>query len=376
MNEEEKQIIDQVPSADKKNDSNQTTYFRGDQMLNLNIPTVPYIVEGYVRQGSLTLLAGEEGCGKSILVLNLGISVACGLDNFLGHNVSKPGIVLFLNNELSFPDHLERFKKNVLALSKIVPANLNNFVCPDSFPPFPEYAKELEGKIIETSPILVILDCLYWAHDKKENDSSEMKALMRQLDHLRKKYEVAIVVVHHTKKGARNGKMQNDDLRGSGVFGAVADQIIQIRRSAKDESLRLIKMTKSRHGIDHLRRVHLLSLDTNTLWFIDKGEAVEEEHLPILAQPKRSSEQYDFQRIYDGDLILSREEILQRNSSFGANVASRTIDRYIKNAVSKGVLLPKGYGKYVLTDNQNKEEGQDVGGSIVPPSVEGLSDPV
>ena len=345
-------------SLEQVNDTgDHITYYRGGQMLNLELPTVPYIVEDLVRQGSLTFLAGEEGCGKSIFAMNLGISVACGLPKFLTYEVCRTGRVLYLNNDLAIADYMERYQKIAGSLQVENPSMLDNFICPDRVPPFTEYYAELEAKIVETEPILVILDCLYWAHDKKENDSSDMKALMRQLDSLRKKHGVAIIVVHHTKKGSRQGKMHNDDLRGSGVFSGVADQVIQIRRSAADESLILLKVTKSRFGSDHLRVARKLSLNGSTLWFVDQGEAVEEEHLPIVATPQRRARSIDFTRVFGTERNLGRAEILERCAGLGVE---RTIDRHLQKAVANGVLTPaQGYGQYILVGDPNGQEEAD-----------------
>ena len=308
--------------------------------------------------------------------LNMGICVACGLANFLGHQISRPGTVLFLNNELSFPDHLDRFKKCVSVLSQEDVKKLERFICPDSFPPFPKYYHELESKIVETKPVLVILDCLYRSHDKKENDSSEMKTLMRQFDQLRKKHSVAIVVVHHTKKGSRMGKMHNDDMRGSGVFGGVADQVIQIRRSAIDDSSRLLKSTKSRHSAEHLRRAHLLSLNESTLWFIDEGEVNEEEHLPTFPVPQRSEPRIDFRKVYGDKQALSRGKIVESCKELGVGVTDRTIDRHLRKAVSKGELSRDvEYGKYVLKTDKIKTDGEVVEVQSASSPIEALPRP-
>ncbi len=374
MNNDTNQTIGTESSITNPIGVNTNTYYKGNELMSLNLPPVPYLVEDLIRDGSFTLLAGEEGCGKSLIALNMGISVACDLDSFLGHRISKSGKVLFLNNELSFVDHVERFKKNVSILSPSDVAKLDNFICPDTFPSFPEYSKELEAKIIESKPKLVILDCLYWAHNKKENDSTEMKALMRIFDHLRKKYNVAFIVVHHTKKGSKNDIMHNDNIRGSGVFAGVADQVIQIRRSSRNEALRLFKCTKTRHGSDNLRKAHLISLDSQTLWFKDMGEVDEEEHLPrIEMQNQNSGRLVQFKTIYGNELKLSRGQILANCYSIGLPFDKRTIDRHIKKAVETGELVKEDYGNYSLPIDNIEEKVTTVTVPFAPLVDEGLS---
>jgi hypothetical protein len=62
---------------------------------------------------------------------------------------------------------------------------------------------------------MVILDCLYWAHHTGENESTEMKELMRQLVELREKRGIVNLVAHHTKIGTRSVAMHNVRWRGT-----------------------------------------------------------------------------------------------------------------------------------------------------------------
>ena len=41
-----------------------------------------------------------------------------------------------------------------------------------------------------------------------------MKEMMRRLVELQEKYNIVILVVHHTKKGTRHDTMHNDNMRG------------------------------------------------------------------------------------------------------------------------------------------------------------------
>ena len=63
------------------------------------IPEVPWLVEGWLGQGDATLFAGEWGTGKSLVALDLALSIASGLD-WLGRiRVVKPSSVLYLDEE-------------------------------------------------------------------------------------------------------------------------------------------------------------------------------------------------------------------------------------------------------------------------------------
>lgn len=321
-------------------------YYKGNELNKLIIEKPEDLIENLIRSCSLNFLAGEEGCGKSLLVMNLAIAIATGRDKFLHYNIKKRGKVLYLNNELPFEEFVFRFRTMINNFDKNKTELLNNFIFPDKFPPLDDYWTDLTNKCKSEKPILIILDCLYWAHDKKENDNSEMKSLMRQLVELRDVHKTAVLVVHHTKKGTNFNHFHNDNMRGASVFGSVADAVIQLRTSSKEDSSRIIKPTKLRYSNDKMRRVHLLSLNTDTLWFKDNGETEEKEHIASYTKRTTAKERIDWNDILKLGEEVQRKEIIERCSHL--NLDDRTIDRLLKVAKKDKTLKVPKHGYYSL----------------------------
>ena len=203
---------------------------------------------------------------------------------------------------------------------------------------------------------MVTLDCLYWAHNKQENDSSEMKELMRWLVGLRETFGIVVLVVHHTKKGTRYETMHNDNMRGSSVFGGATDTVLMFRRSRKDEGQRLLKPTKLRHGGDEGRSVRLLELDPNTLWFHDVGEADELEHIESEASARpKAEDKIDWVEVFGTATILTRKENLDQCKD--KKISERTLDRQLKKASNEKFgdreLDLIEHGKYALHKSED-----------------------
>jgi ERCC4-type nuclease len=197
--------------------------------------------------------------------------------------------------------------------------------------------------------VLVVLDCLYWAHDKKENDSSEMKELMRQLVEIRDAYKVAVLVVHHTKKGTRYETMHNDNIRGSSVFAGATDTVLMFQRSSKEKSKRLLKPTKLRHGDDKMRAARLLELNPSSLWFNDLGEVDETDHIARQDQSsgrKTAEEKIEWLTVFGNDKQLTRKQLIERCP----NISARTADRLIAKAVQPDnrQMVVVSHGVYAL----------------------------
>jgi hypothetical protein len=77
--------------------------------------------------------------------------------------------------------------------------------------------------------VLLILDPFVRLHRIDENASAEVAPLLAYLRDLQRTYKVAVVVVHHAKKGA--GKARDGQaLRGSSEFHAWGDSNLYLRR--------------------------------------------------------------------------------------------------------------------------------------------------
>ena len=321
----------------------------GAEMLLMQPAAPADIVKGLIREQGLTFLAGEEGGGKSLLAMNLGISVATGAPTFLDFDIVKHGTVLYLNNELPFSEFVNRFHRMRKMLRCQQTAMIGRFIVPEVIPVFADFWGDLLRIIATEKPILVILDCLYWAHDRKENDSSEMKDLMRSFVELRDRYALSLLVVHHTKKGVRYENMHNDNMRGSMVFSASSDTVLQLRRSSKDEGMRLFKPTKLRHGDDEMRAPRLLRLDTGMLWFNDEGVVDEADHIAQdHAFGAATKVDIDWVSVFGTDSSLKRKQVLARLPG----KPPRSIDRALAVAVEDGGPLTKGAkeGEYRLRE--------------------------
>jgi AAA domain len=78
-------------------------------------------------------------------------------------------------------------------------------------------------------PRLLILDPFVRLHRIDENASAEVAPLLAYLRELQRRYALAVLVVHHAKKGAGNVRA-GQALRGSSEFHAWGDSNLYLRR--------------------------------------------------------------------------------------------------------------------------------------------------
>src|SRR4029079_16784475 len=87
----------------------------------------------------------------------------------------------------------------------------------------------LVDTIVELSPQLLLLDPFVRLHRIDENLSGEVAPLLAYLRELQRRFHLAVVLVHHARKGG--AKMRaGQALRGSSEFHAWGDSNLYLRR--------------------------------------------------------------------------------------------------------------------------------------------------
>jgi hypothetical protein len=311
----------------------------GEEMRTFEIEKERYLIENLIAEGTFTVLGGEEGVGKSMFLMNLGMGLASGMQQFLGWGVKAPAKVLYLNNEMGYSKFIKRFQSMANGVGTL---SLEKFSMPQHFPHF-DIAK---GPLIEyvtiNNPDLIIFDCLYLMHDANENDASEMKSFIRDVAVFAREFNAAIILAHHVKKGNRDNPLNSHRLRGSTALTAYADNVFILTRDDKKETDRFFSIVKTRDLPDSSRLHHRLVLNEKTLWF----ELIEStDSLPKLIKKRFINPE----EIFGSDITLKRKELVERLTARNY----KSPDKLLKQWVVMGVVYNPQHGVYTIAKNTN-----------------------
>jgi RecA-family ATPase len=227
-------------------------------------PEAKWAIPGLIPDG-VTILAGPKSRGKSFISLDFGVAVATG-GPALGNIKCDPGAVLYLALE----DGERRIKGRMRAIlqGRLVPSALDIAT---------EWRTIDDGGLddLETwiaarpNARLVVIDVL--AKVKGRPDSArgvydQDYATIGPFHALARKYGIAIVLVHHTNKGAAADPV----LRISGTMGlsGAADTTLVLSREARD-----VHGTLDVRGRDVPEREIALQFDRETGCVIQLGAA-------------------------------------------------------------------------------------------------------
>ena len=196
-----------------------------------------WLVTGLWSEQAVGIVGGEPKCCKSFLALDLAVAVAAGVPCLRRFAVPRAGRVLLFAAEDAL--HIVRRRlEGISPAASVALANLDIQVitAPTVRLDLDADRRNLAETVARLQPRLLILDPFVRLHRIDENASGEVAPLLAYLRELQRRHDVAVLVVHHAKKGG-GGVRAGQALRGSSEFHAWGDSNLYLRRDGDDLSL-------------------------------------------------------------------------------------------------------------------------------------------
>jgi hypothetical protein len=196
-----------------------------------------WLVTGLWSEQAVGIVGGEPKCCKSFLALDLAVSVASGTPCLRRFVVPKAGRVLLYAAEDAL--HIVRHRLDGIASAAgvaLADLDIQVITVPVLRLDLAADRRNLAETVDRLRPRLLILDPFVRLHRIDENASGEVAPLLAYLRELQRRYGVAVLVVHHAKKGGA-GVRAGQALRGSSEFHAWGDSNLYLRRDCDELSL-------------------------------------------------------------------------------------------------------------------------------------------
>jgi hypothetical protein len=193
-------------------------------------PELRWLVNHLWSQDAVGIVGGEPKCCKSFLALDLAVAVAAGVPCLRRFAVPDPGRVLLYAAEDAHPIVRRRLEGIAAAAGvELRDLDIQVITAPTLRLDIAADRVALQEAVARLQPRLLILDPFVRLHRIDENASGEVAPLLAYLRELQRRYALAVVVVHHAKKGAGNVRA-GQALRGSSEFHAWGDSNLYLRR--------------------------------------------------------------------------------------------------------------------------------------------------
>ena len=218
-------------------------------------PPVPWIVNGLVARGGLTILVGCHGTGKSLLAMALAAAVVTG-DAVAGIECCT-GTSAIINAENGEAETHRRVRTLGLPAAGVAVYEAMGFDLRRNL--------DLVDEVLKRDrPDLLVINGFRSCWRGDENDSGEVAAVLNPLRALLRRYNAGAIILHHTGK--------TGTYRGSSAIGDSAEVAASLARhdGAEDPARRKLSVWKCRPAPEPPIRWLRLSIERD-LVFIDEA---------------------------------------------------------------------------------------------------------
>jgi hypothetical protein len=190
-----------------------------------------WLVEGLWGASAVGIIGGSPKSCKSYLGLELAVAVASGTPALGQYAVTQSGPALIYLAE----DSLSDVRQRVAGLARHRALDLQHLAIHAITVPRLRLDRTADRqRLFETTrqlrPRLLLLDPLVRLQAINLNDATEVAQLLSALRDLQRRFDVAVILVHHTCKFIPAGTQAGQGLRGSTDLHAFGDSNLYLRR--------------------------------------------------------------------------------------------------------------------------------------------------
>jgi hypothetical protein len=256
-----------------------------------------WLVQGLWGARSVGVIGGAPKCAKTWLGLDMALSVATGTACLGKYAVPEPGPVLVYLAE----DTLSVVRERIEGMARhrgldLAPVQIHAITTPVLRLDQDRDRTRLRETIKRLRPRLLLLDPLVRLHGIDENNAGEVAELLAYFRSLQRQLDLAVLLVHHTRKNAAGGVAAGQGLRGSSDIHAFGDSNLYLRRSrehlvlfsehraAPASAPIYLELVATTAETTHLKVIGEVQDGSTRLTADGKGRSLEQEVLDRLAE--------------------------------------------------------------------------------------------
>ncbi len=185
-----------------------------DAWVEAKLPRRPWVARGYALRGAVTIVAGPPSALKSSLMLAWGCAVALGQQQGRFIPTAAEAAVIYNVEDDATEQRrrlsavLRQFDATPAAIAgklvRVGPSGIGTLFARDpetgDVLPTPAMTR-LRALIAKRLPAILVADPFAELHDAEENDNTAIRRIIAEFRALAVEFNVAVILVHHTRKG-------------------------------------------------------------------------------------------------------------------------------------------------------------------------------
>lgn len=236
-------------------------FVSASSLLARGIEEIPCLLYPIFPKVGLIALAGSSDTGKSSLLRQFGISVASGLNSFIGFKIQADhNRVLYISTE-------DDETATAYLLNK---ANISMQVDPNDYSGLTylfevtDPAKQIREYLEHTPCDAIIIDAFTDVYGNSMNESNKVRVFLNQFSQIAQHYQCLIIFLHHSGKRTEQNLPSKHNLLGSQGFEAKMRLVVELRLDLRDQDIRHFCIVKANYlGREHKNESYILRMDDN-----------------------------------------------------------------------------------------------------------------
>lgn len=338
-------LFDDIPSDDR------IQIISAAQLLNQEPIEADQLLSDTIDRGDKLAIIGNSKQRKSFFLLQLSISLAAGIDNFLHWEIPQKRLVIHCQFEIS-DNHFQRRVKKMCKAMNITTDDIGERlfiyngrgrgICG------PEGINRLTREIREYKPDVVMLDPLYMLLTGAENAAEDMRDPLHAIDRMIRKLNAGVILVHHDPKGIAGERSTTDRGAGSGILGRWYDACITMTEHKNQDTGLVV--------LDTVLRNYPPQPSMTAEWTADDETGGYSFHTSDILPEKRTSQRNGSAKREPKDLLPQALEIL--NGSYMNITAFMDIlqqkSKYSRDMVRAFKNFATGGGRTILETRERR----------------------
>jgi RecA-family ATPase len=276
-------------------------------------PTAGMLFGDFWYEGELCILFADTNVGKSILAVQIGDALSRGVPLPRFNMKRQPSTVLYFDFELNDQQFAKRYTSELHGQHEFGTGFYRVVFNPDAagqhkFNNYHEYiSNALENAIITSKARIIIIDNITCLRTGTQAAATAI-SLMQNLQTLKNRYGLSILVLAHTPKRNPARPVTRNDLQGSKMLINFADSAFAIGESQATNGMRYLKQIKQRSGsqVHGASNVYLCEVikPYNNLHFDFIGPGNEADHLVHYTEQHRKNTETRVARLHQQGLSI------------------------------------------------------------------------
>ena len=364
----DKKLYEQIKNIDPQF---QVKVISAKELSEMDIPVPSWIVECWIPEESLVIIAGKTGAMKSFLATVMGFCSIYGM-NFLGKFATKKGLWLYIDQDNPIILTKDRNKKILMGLGVDAPDEFK-YICQNGLKlDIEEHIRVLEDIIKSYNPSVVVLDSLVRFLSKSdENASLDISNIFSKLRVLSSKYKTSFFIIHHLRKSSKDSQSEDQDerVRGSSDIVNAVDCLLIISRKDKSSPYINVKQEKNRYDKELEPFVVLINQDASKEGISFEVTAIDDQSQSMASKAskeifiwlKERKWEDDKNKIFKTKEVIDKfEGVFHTNLNRNRKIIYEALDHLclgakIHKTESKGYWM---YTELIEFDNTKSQEGE------------------